>query len=89
MVCIDQDTGEKDEEPFVTLAKTRRIEGRILFGQHATHLPSSEAALPTVRVGDTMQICGAEGLETSRVERNGRGGAFHALMAMMSSAFQT
>ena len=76
----------------MTLAKTRRIGGRILFGQHATHLPSSGAArasqLPTVRVGDTMQICGAEGLERPRVEvqRNGRGGAFHALMAMMSSA---
>lgn len=100
MVCIDQDTGEKDEEPFVTLAKTRRIGGRILFGQHATHLSSAAARTsqpPTVRVGDTMQICGAEGLEMSRedepegvelVTKNGRGGTFHALMAMMSSTFR-
>jgi molybdenum cofactor sulfurtransferase len=34
MVCIDQETGEKGVEPFVTLAKTRRLEGKIYFGVH-------------------------------------------------------
>ena len=34
MICVDQDTGEKNEEPFVTLAKTRRNQGRVYFGVH-------------------------------------------------------
>ncbi|KAL9044715.1 MAG: hypothetical protein Q9214_002164, partial [Letrouitia sp. 1 TL-2023] len=35
MVCVDQTTGEKDEEPFVTLAKTRkRVGGKVFFGVH-------------------------------------------------------
>ncbi|MCJ1288305.1 hypothetical protein MMC26_007660 [Xylographa opegraphella] len=35
MVCVDQGTGEKNEEPFVTLAKTRRVDGKVYFGMHA------------------------------------------------------
>lgn len=37
MVCIDQTTAERSEEPFVTLAKTRRREGegsKVFFGVH-------------------------------------------------------
>ena len=34
MVCIDQNTAEKNEEPFVTLAKTRRMQGKVFFGVH-------------------------------------------------------
>ncbi|KAL9614285.1 MAG: hypothetical protein Q9167_001241 [Letrouitia subvulpina] len=35
MVCVDQVTGEKNEEPFVTLAKTRKGEGgKVFFGVH-------------------------------------------------------
>ena len=34
MVCVDQTTAEKSEEPFVTLAKTRRFDGKVFFGQH-------------------------------------------------------
>ncbi|KAI4217649.1 MAG: hypothetical protein LQ351_000245 [Letrouitia transgressa] len=35
MVCVDQTTGEKNEEPFVTLAKTRKGEGgKVFFGVH-------------------------------------------------------
>ncbi|KAK3949429.1 Molybdenum cofactor sulfurase [Pseudoneurospora amorphoporcata] len=36
MVCIDQSTGEKSSggEPFVTLTKTRRFEGKVFFGVH-------------------------------------------------------
>ncbi|KAL9114558.1 MAG: hypothetical protein Q9187_007458, partial [Circinaria calcarea] len=29
MVCVDQQTGERNEEPFVTLAKTRRVDGQV------------------------------------------------------------
>ncbi|EGO53693.1 hypothetical protein NEUTE1DRAFT_53227 [Neurospora tetrasperma FGSC 2508] len=36
MVCIDQTTGSKTAggEPFVTLTKTRRFEGKVFFGVH-------------------------------------------------------
>ena len=34
MVCVDQTTAERNEEPFVTLAKTRRFEGGVFFGVH-------------------------------------------------------
>ncbi|PWW76205.1 PLP-dependent transferase [Tuber magnatum] len=57
MVCVDQETAEKNEEPYVTLAKTRRIDGRVLFGQHAVHLPlKSGAGVPRIRVGDAVRV---------------------------------
>ncbi|KAL7267569.1 hypothetical protein RUND412_009839, partial [Rhizina undulata] len=53
MVCIDQDTVERNEEPFVTLSKTRRIGGRVLFGMHAAHLPlESRGTSPSIKVED-------------------------------------
>lgn len=56
MVCVDQESAEKNEEPFVTLAKTRRFGGRVLFGVH-TALADRKAAgsWPTIRVGDTIE----------------------------------
>ena len=59
MICIDQDTGEKNEEPYITLTKTRRVSGRILFGQHATHLPRLDqgiSAVATIQVGDPVEV---------------------------------
>jgi molybdenum cofactor sulfurtransferase len=60
MICIDQDTAEKDEEPFVTLSKTRRFESKIFFGSHMCHVPSKgptkEGQFPTIRVGDVVTI---------------------------------
>lgn len=64
MVCINQETGEKSEEPFVTLSKTRRFDGKVFFGTHMCHLQSAsgstmstrEAQYPTVRVGDRVVI---------------------------------
>lgn len=57
MVCVDQETAEKNEEPFVTLAKSRRIGGRVLFGQHAVHLPlESRSITPKIRVGDVVKV---------------------------------
>ncbi|KAE9381652.1 molybdenum cofactor sulfurase [Stipitochalara longipes BDJ] len=62
MICIDQDTAEKNEEPFVTLAKTRRFESKIFFGSHMCHIPSKESTkegqYPTIRVGDVVTIEG-------------------------------
>jgi molybdenum cofactor sulfurtransferase len=62
MICIDQNTAEKNEEPFVTLVKTRRFESKIFFGSHMCHFPSKELTkegqYPTIRVGDDITIEG-------------------------------
>ncbi|KAM0437677.1 hypothetical protein ACHAPT_002041 [Fusarium lateritium] len=61
MVCIDQETGEKREEPFITLAKTRRFDGKVYFGVHMRHDPfakgdytTKETQYPTIEVGDSV-----------------------------------
>jgi molybdenum cofactor sulfurtransferase len=62
MVCIDQDTGERHQEPFVTLAKTRRFDGMIFFGQHSCHVPRVDLqpegarrhAIATISAGDAV-----------------------------------
>lgn len=60
MICVDQDTAEKDKEPFVTLAKTRRFESKIFFGSHMCHVPlksaTKENQWPTICVGDAVKI---------------------------------
>ncbi|KAF5719566.1 molybdenum cofactor sulfurase [Fusarium globosum] len=63
MVCIDQETGEKKEEPFVTLAKTRRFDGKVYFGVHMRHEPfaegdvmKKESQYPTIEVGDSVSV---------------------------------
>lgn len=59
MVCIDQNTAEKssDGEPFVTLAKTRRMDGKVWFGGHMCHAPKEgevRGVRYTIRVGDVV-----------------------------------
>jgi molybdenum cofactor sulfurtransferase len=60
MICVDQDSAEKNEEPFVTLVKTRRFESKIFFGSHMCHIPSKELTkegqYPTIRVGEVVLI---------------------------------
>ncbi|POS80872.1 MOSC N-terminal beta barrel domain-containing protein [Diaporthe helianthi] len=65
MVCINQDTAEKSQEPFVTLSKTRRFDGKVFFGTHMCHVPQKshtltastrESQYPTVRVGDRVVV---------------------------------
>jgi molybdenum cofactor sulfurtransferase len=61
MVCIDQETAVKNEEPFVTLAKTRRFDGKVLFGTHMCHIPvkapvTKETQYPTIEVGDRVVV---------------------------------
>ncbi|KAK4995129.1 hypothetical protein LTR28_000626, partial [Elasticomyces elasticus] len=62
MVCVDQDTAEKNEEPFVTLAKTRRVDGRVLFGVHTAHVPveNGPSLCPMIRIGDTVETFGED-----------------------------
>lgn len=55
MVCIDQQTGERNQEPFVTLSKTRRFEGRVYFGEHTCHVSSLSTQNPTITVGDAVR----------------------------------
>ena len=56
MVCVDQDTGEKNQEPFITLAKTRKWSGGVWFGVHAslavTGAGNETTADSSVRVGN-------------------------------------
>lgn len=54
MVCVDQETGERGEEPFVTLARTRRVGGKVPFGVHVCL--GSEGLAPWVRVGDRVSV---------------------------------
>ena len=54
MVCVDQTTAEKNEEPFATLAKTRRMRGRVWFGVHGGLARPERAGSDTIMVGDRV-----------------------------------
>ena len=53
MVCVDQGTAERNAEPFVTLAKTRRQEGKVFFGVH-TALCEAISGVARIAVGDSV-----------------------------------
>jgi len=55
MVCVDQDSGAKDVqgEPFVTLSKTRRWDGKVWFGVHAA---LETGALASIQPGDVVEV---------------------------------
>ncbi|KAK3497988.1 pyridoxal phosphate-dependent transferase [Neurospora hispaniola] len=63
MVCIDQTTGSKTAggEPFVTLSKTRRFEGKVFFGVHmgkggtGTGRMGGNGRVMKIRVGDVVR----------------------------------
>lgn len=56
MVCIDQWTGVRRDEPLSTLAKTRKIDGKILFGKHVCPVALDEfgSESSTIMVGDLV-----------------------------------
>lgn len=59
MVCVDQESAEKNEEPFVTLAKTRRFGGKVLFGVHtALAVGDGSGGWPSISVGDMVETQG-------------------------------
>ncbi|KAF2707137.1 molybdenum cofactor sulfurase protein-like protein [Pleomassaria siparia CBS 279.74] len=65
MVCVDQQTAERNQEPFVTLSKTRRFDGRVYFGEHTCHLPMGDTwsplvQNPTIAVGDPVRSFGQD-----------------------------
>jgi molybdenum cofactor sulfurtransferase len=60
MVCVDQHTAERNQEPFVTLSKTRRFDGRVYFGEHTCHVPMEDiwsplVQNPTIMIGDPVR----------------------------------
>ena len=69
MVCIDQDTGDRRQEPFSTLAKIRRWGGGVWFGMHAALDEVEEQG--HVHVSETEEVSMEKGEgeeETSRAE---------------------
>jgi molybdenum cofactor sulfurtransferase len=72
MVCIDQNTAERNQEPFVTLSKTRRFDGKVFFGEHTSHIPIRQASSllaqnPTISVGDAVRTFRDEEAEEDAV----------------------
>lgn len=54
MVCVDQQSGERKQEPFVSLAKTRRFPGgRVLFGVHTSLVEGCAGG--SVKVGEVVR----------------------------------
>jgi len=58
MVCIDQASGERNQEPFVTLAKMRKIKGRILFGVHTALSTDDAERCRRIKSGDIVETFG-------------------------------
>ncbi|KAL4796739.1 pyridoxal phosphate-dependent transferase [Aspergillus venezuelensis] len=65
MVCVDQYTGVRGDEPYATLAKTRKVGRKILFGRHVSPVLDEEngaqdedgdedGSFGTVMVGDIV-----------------------------------
>ncbi|TVY56851.1 Molybdenum cofactor sulfurase [Lachnellula cervina] len=54
MVCVNQETGEKSEEPFVTLAKTRRFDNKVYFGEHMSLMWGNRDRV-FVKTGDVVK----------------------------------
>ncbi|KAG5998568.1 hypothetical protein E4U52_007639 [Claviceps spartinae] len=61
MVCVDQRTGTRGQEPLSTLARTRRFDGKVYFGAHMRHEPrvgdvSLASQSPALQVGDAVTV---------------------------------
>ncbi|KAG5932438.1 hypothetical protein E4U53_001344 [Claviceps sorghi] len=61
MVCVDQRTGTRRQEPFSTLARTRRFDGKVYFGVHMRHEPGSgdlslSSQSAALQVGDAVTV---------------------------------
>lgn len=67
MVCVDQFNAEKNEEPFVTLAKTRRIGGKVYFGVHTALATCKTGQIARIRVGDRVKSSKDKGKTSPQV----------------------
>ena len=59
MVCVDQQSAQRRQEPFSTLAKTRRRDGKVWFGMHLSPVTGKEDRRSEgkrfIRVGDVVK----------------------------------
>ncbi|KAL6250271.1 hypothetical protein RBB50_002572 [Rhinocladiella similis] len=57
MVCVDQKSAQRRQEPFSTLAKTRRRDGKVWFGMHmclkSVQYPQGATQI-SIKVGDRV-----------------------------------
>lgn len=77
MVCIDQQSAEKNQEPFVTLSKTRRFDGRVYFGEHTCHLPMGDPSSP---LKQNPTIMAGDAVYSFRADEVGQDRQLHALV---------
>ncbi|EFQ99671.1 molybdenum cofactor sulfurase [Nannizzia gypsea CBS 118893] len=54
MICIDQHTATRSDEPFSTLAKTRKVDGKVYFGKHVCLSNKSEDKPITIKTGGLL-----------------------------------
>ncbi len=58
MVCVDQQSAKRNQEPFTTLAKTRRKDGKVWFGMHLDPAMGKEnrriGGKRVVKIGDVV-----------------------------------
>lgn len=54
MVCVDQASAKRRQEPFSTLAKTRRWDGGVWFGVHLSLSLNNQGHRMTLRAGDPV-----------------------------------
>jgi molybdenum cofactor sulfurtransferase len=55
MVYVDQDIAERNEEPFVTLGKTKRFDNKVSFGEHMSCTLSQREKV-YVKDGDLVSV---------------------------------
>lgn len=58
MICIDQETGERHKEPFISLAKYRKFDGQLYFGVHLKHRPDLSTKPYVLAIGDAVTELG-------------------------------
>ena len=57
MVCVDQKSAQRRQEPFSTLAKTRRREGKVWFGMHVClTFGEGPGSMPDPRYGQLVSV---------------------------------
>lgn len=65
MVCVDQHSAKRRHEPFSTLAKTRKRDGKVWFGMHLSPVMAGEnrkvEGRRFIKTGDTVKARGQEG----------------------------
>lgn len=56
MICIDQQTGVRTNEPLLSLAAFRRLQGKTFFGQHLAHVPNESERPHLLSTDDAVEV---------------------------------